>query len=200
MERWECPECGEISKKNISLCVCGYNENHADYAIKELETASSTEAGKGAGISVKKALFKIGKFILLVHLVAYAVLVGKQTVGRPHFVGKVLMLGALSITKLYIVPISKVFGAYSWPTKPFYVVRDGFYDLGWKALPDDDAERCMWWYSVRYTSEYFELVGEEILPYRKGQKHQLTPVHFDRWTNELFKHLGPLASLPLKDN
>ena len=198
MKKWECPECGEEIHGGVSICVCGYNENTLHYEEPQVK-ARPHENQESTDIPLKTIFYKIIKFIVLAHIIAYAVLIGKQTAGRPHFVGKSLMLGALWITKLYIVPVSTVVGPYSHLTKPLYFVRDGFYDLGWKAFPENDAERHMWWYAIRYSSEYCRLAGDQILPYSEEKKHSMTPAHFNSWTNELYKHIEPLGDLSLKD-
>lgn len=200
MENWKCPDCGTTINKSLTVCSCGYNDNaHYFPPSEKMDASSNNNKEETVGFSRKKVLLKIVKLVVLIHLIGYAVLVGKQTAGRPHFVGKAFMLGAFGITKFYIVPLSKMLGPYNMATKPFYFVRDSLYDLGWKVLPDYDAERYMWWYAIRYTTEYYELVGQEIYPYAKGEKQYLTAAHFDEWTNELFNHIEPLARLPLKD-
>ncbi len=55
MQKWQCQECGELVNRDISLCVCGYNENEVynELPAKELFTGLSGLQG--------------GKYFLFVH-------------------------------------------------------------------------------------------------------------------------------------
>lgn len=148
--------------------------------------------------TLKEVLKKIVWFVIVVHVVMFSVVIIKQTAGRPYFFGKVFMAPAVVINEFYIFPLSKAFGPYNILTIPFYKVRDALYNTGWKLFPEDDAEREMWWFAIRW-KEYETMVEPEILKYRDG-KNRLSPEVFQDWTNEIYEHLKPLALNPLNDN
>ena len=136
--------------------------------------------------------------VIAVHVVAFVSVISAQTIGRPHFFGKVFMVSATALNTAYIFPLSKVFGPNNAVALPFYKLRDFLYKTGWKFFPEDDAEREMWWYAVRYKDFYEVHSVPLIVEHRESDSDEASRA-LGEWTDEIYSHLKPLALLPLED-
>lgn len=137
-------------------------------------------------------------YFFLFNLIIYGLVASRHAIGRPHPVAKLCMSGAVVVYLVYITPLSKAFGHGNPLTKPFYLLRDTFYHAGMKALPENDAEREMLWYLIRYT-EFHELV-EPV--FRKGDDagkpiKNLAPLM--QWTDEIYEHSRAMTRNSFRD-
>ena len=113
--------------------------------------------------------------------------------GKPYPIAKSLIYSAVGINKVYIYPLS----ALGWEnplTWPFYLVRDGLYNIGMSLYPEDEGEREVSWYVVRF-DEFMNIVSRQITKnysIKKMQKEQ-------RWINELYLHIEPFSKAKISD-
>lgn len=138
-------------------------------------------------------------YFFLFNLIIYGLVASQQAIGRPHPVAKLCMSGAVVVYLVYITPLTKVFGHGNPLTKPFYLMRDAFYYAGIKALPENDAEREMLWYLIRYT-EFNELVEPEFRRKDAAKKPIRNLNELIRWTDEIYDHARAMTRHSFRDS
>lgn len=115
------------------------------------------------------------------------------------------MSSAAVINIMYIYPVYKCFG---WGNdfsniivSPFCIIRNYLYNQGLKNIPEDDGEREVWWFVIRFT-EYDKFVihtaykmhtiHADSVGYRTYEK-------IKQFNDEVYEHILKLATLKIKD-
>lgn len=139
-------------------------------------------------------------FIIINLMVFISVFADKcnSSVNRP---AKLFLSSAATINIMYIFPIYKVFGWDNPIAKPFCVIRNYLYNEGMKRIPEDDGERELWWFVIRFT-EYDRFILPKISKF--FSIHDFTPSEkefkkYEARTEELYNHIYPLGTLKIRD-
>lgn len=138
-------------------------------------------------------------YFFLFNLIIYGLVASQQAISRPYPIAKLCMSGAVVMYKFYISPLTKVFGYGNPLTKPFYLARDAFYHAGMKALPENDAEREMLWYLIRY-SEFHELLEPVFRREDDAGKPVRNLKELIRWTDEIHEHAHAMTRYSFRDS
>ncbi len=138
-------------------------------------------------------------YFFLFNLIVYGLIASQQTIGRPHPTTKLCMSGAVLMYKIYISPLTKILGHSNPMIRPFYLVRDAFYQAGIKALPENDPEREMLWYLIRY-SEFHELVEPVFRREDDAGKPIRNIKDLLRWTDEIYEHAHAMTRHSFRDS
>ncbi len=138
-------------------------------------------------------------FIIVFNFMAFIIPILQNCVGRPYPQAKIYLVSAATINNIYIFPLSKTFGYKNKLTLPFYKLRDYLYSKGLALYPENEGEREVQWFNVRF-AEYVKLIYRIEKDYEKGKKYalEIEPMLI-AWSNELYSHLEPFSSLPIKD-
>lgn len=158
--------------------------------------------GSKKGQKLLATLKKTVLFFLVLTFAVYILVLGRFLPNRPYPAAKVLMSAAFTVNVLYVMPLNKL--GYKNPlTWPFYAVRNVFYNAGMHFIPKDDGEREMWWAGIRYR-EYDEIIRPAIRKYypdwKKDKEYSKRKARlFEKWTNEVYSHIEPMATLKIKD-
>lgn len=191
----ECPYCGAVQNYKAKKCSECHKELNMDKIIKEEEQKKRIFNQKIKNIFVKFLIF-----FLVVNLMAFLVPIFDQCLGKPYAKAKTYVTIAKTINTLYIFPISKAFGYKNILVKPFYPIRDYFYNKGISLYPKNEGEREIQWFTVRY-AEYNTLIHPLVQDFVTRQKKSKG---MDKvllaWQDELTAHLEPFAILKIKDS
>lgn len=143
---------------------------------------------------------KFIKLFILFNVLIFALVIATNSIGRPYPIAKVYLSSATTVFYVYIVPSTKIFGPYNILSKPFFPVVNFLYENGMKYLPDNDAERQIWWSRIRF-NEFYHCVQPTLLDYigRRIDASKVNPEEYLRWTDEIYSHLEPMAKLSIKD-
>ena len=111
---------------------------------------------------------------------------------------------AMKFDLLYIAPLSKVFGHGNIFTWPLYPIKDAFYDLGMKNMPEQEGEREIWWFNIRFV-EYKLVIEPAIYDWDmlRTKVDKTIPKweekSFAKWNDELYKHLNSFPDANISD-
>lgn len=152
----------------------------------------------GAQKFTSKYFLRLALFLfLLFNLVVYGKVASKQAIGRPNVIAKLCMSGAVTLNTIYIFPLSKILGYQNIIVKPFYLARNVIYQSGLYFLDNNDAEREMLWYIVRY-NEFEELIVPQIDRYI-DDKPSINPAFLVEWIDEVYQHIKTIPLNSFKD-
>ena len=110
---------------------------------------------------VKLTIFFVFLFFFLMNLVINLNVILHHTVGRPYPPAKILLSTATYMTHFHIAPLEGIAGVNSPIVQPFIYLRDRLYDWGQGFLPEDEAERLIWWdiiYSKQFDRRYMSKI------------------------------------------
>lgn len=140
---------------------------------------------------------------LALTLLVFFVCLAKFLPNRPYPKAKILMSAALTINRMYVMPLNKLLGYRNIASLPFYFLQDALYNQGLKYIPKDDGEREMWWFAIRYV-EYEEIIEPAIVKKCRNYSNKPYPKEdamlYDDWTMEVYNHIKPFATLKIKDS
>ncbi|MDH5525091.1 MAG: hypothetical protein OEY01_14030 [Desulfobulbaceae bacterium] len=201
---WECPECGAFVGDDDIQCVCGYRdeeyvENSNSGGEGQANTVSEPDATSRIAEDkrAKSIIKKIVIFFVAFNLLTYGSFIARQSLGRPHFVGKAFAASALLTSIVYVTPLRKIFGPESFVVAPFDGAKRFMLSLGREFIPEDDAEGVLHAYVIaKYEWDNYYITEFEKVA--KGYGHT-SPVVFLALTESLFSLLEPLSSMPVKD-
>jgi hypothetical protein len=139
---------------------------------------------------------------VLINLMIFISVFADQCTGKVNRKAKLLMSSAATINIMYIFPIYKIFGWDSPIAKPFCIVRNRLYKEGLKNIPNNDGERELWWFIIRFT-EYDRFVMPKLNKFFwssiKINPTQKELNKYQAFTEELYKHIYPLGTLKIQD-
>jgi hypothetical protein len=194
---WECPECGETNGDDaMAVCVCGFNRDEPvdDVAVSAETQISPVHEVPGHS---RRTLWKIFKFVFVVHFVAWSVVMAKQTAGRPYVLARAVMTNAVVLTAFYIRPLRKILGPKNPLLIPLVACRDVIFDVAWDMFPADDADRTFYWYMI-YGNKIILL--DSIHSYSTDKRKNLyTDQEYEDYFSAMNSHMADLALLPMKD-
>jgi len=180
----------------MAVCVCGFNRDEPVDALA-VSAATQTDPVHQTPGHTRRVLWKIFKFVFVIHFVAWSVVMVKQTAGRPYVLARAVMTNAVVLTGFYIRPLRKILGPKNLLLTPLVAARDFIFDIGWELFPADDADREFHWYAV-YGKRALLLKSIESYS-RDKQKNLFTDREYEDYFSQLNKHLSNLVKLPMKD-
>lgn len=151
----------------------------------------------------KKVIVAIGLVLVafvVLNIAILAVIIPKEIKGKPYPEARKFMVSAEFVNMVYIIPLSQVFGWENPATLPFYWTRDSLYNKGMSLFPADEGEREIWWQDIKEL-EYMAVVDRQFTDFdlygKKFSEKQINK--FEKWINERYDHLKPLATLKIKN-
>jgi hypothetical protein len=140
------------------------------------------------------ALFSIVAFIAFNIVILGLLAVGNNNLKRPHPLAKALFSIAEGVNDFYVVPFGR-----SFLSAPGRAIRDIFYNAGMSHIPQEDAEREIWWFRIRFAE--FKLVYQRHLDFAlQGPRNELKE-QYQPWMAEIYNHLiSPTWTSPLADD
>ena len=150
-------------------------------------------------ISRKKLFVAILCLIIAINLAGMIYLANKMNIGWPNSKAQVLLHGASLFNFMYVIPIEEVFGLDAIIVMPFKASRDFLYNNAINSLNKQDAERAMWWYLIRFI-EYREVISPKLHKLYMEKSLNTDLEVYETWTDEIYKNLKPLATLPLNNS
>lgn len=157
----------------------------------------------------KSIITKLINIVLLIVAINISVFVSvwlqQCSNNKIHTKAKIYMSSAAVINIMYIYPVYKCIG---WGNdfsniivSPFCIIRNFLYNQGLKNIPEDDGEREVWWFVIRFT-EYDKFVihtaykmhtiHADSIGYRTYEK-------IKNFNDEVYEHILKLATLKIKD-
>jgi hypothetical protein len=154
----------------------------------------------------KKRILNTLKVILIIFILSNLLIIANVFLivkNKPFPKARACMFLASDINELYIFPLS-VFGLDNPLTWPFYMVRNGLFNLGVSLYPKGEGEKEIWWTNI-YFHEYKMLVEKRFFDYTifPGKHRHFTKREielFHEWPNTLYNHLEPLAFAKISTN
>jgi len=151
-------------------------------------------------ISRKKlAIIIVLCLIVLINLTSMIYLSNKMNIGWPNTKAKMLFHGAALFNSLYVIQIEKAFGLGNVVTVPFKVSRDFLFNSAVSRLNEQDAEKAVWWYLIKFI-EYREVVAPKLNNLYAKKPSNADLRIYEKWTDEIYNNLKPLATLPLEND
>lgn len=144
---------------------------------------------------------KAVKFFIVFNISVFFITGFTNSLFKPYPVAKFFLSNAFAVNTLYIFPLSKVFGWDNILTKPFYLVRGLLYHTGMFFLPENEGEREVWWFVIRF-SEYDDLVGDlaaKIYRNRATTRELKKCKKVMKFNDEVYEHIIKLATMKIKD-
>ncbi len=157
----------------------------------------------------KSIITKLINIILLIIVINISVFVSvwlqQCSNSKIHTKAKIYMSSAAVINIMYIYPVYKFFG---WGNdfsniivSPFCIIRNFLYNQGLKNIPEDDGEREIWWFVIRFT-EYDKFVIHTAYKMHTIHAHTVGYRTYDKikqFNDEVYEHILKLATLKIKD-
>ncbi|MDD3150672.1 MAG: hypothetical protein PHV68_07535 [Candidatus Gastranaerophilales bacterium] len=144
----------------------------------------------------KNVIKKIFVGFLIINIFIFAIPLLKQTIGRPNCTGKLFMVSAQVLNIVYAMPLAKILGKDNILVKPIFDLRDFLFNQGYKFLPENDAERAMWWYGIKFKS--YENI--DFNDYIKNKSHSLNEETKMLYIlNNSYENLEELSTKKIKD-
>lgn len=149
----------------------------------------------------KKLIIRVLVIILIIFLLntflTFRAAINYETQNTEYKEARAYMASALVVNLRYIYPLTKAFGFDRLIIKPFYLIRDKLFDIGYSKFPKDEGEKEFWWYTIKFKE--FEdcasaslvnwALSEEPSPYLNSKQDK-----FIELVDDLYNHLGTLAS------
>lgn len=156
--------------------------------------------------AIIKKLITIIMFIIAINVSVFvSVWLQQCSNSKVHTKAKIYMSSAAVINIMYIYPIYKCFG---WGNDfsniivfPFCIIRNFLYHQGLKNIPEDDGEREVWWFVIRFT-EYDKFVTDTAYKMHTIHAHTVGYRTYDKikqFNDEVYEHILKLATLKIKD-
>ena len=160
---------------------------------------------------IKHTFYNVIKGVILftivftiLNLLIFVPLVQKELKNSLYPEARAYMVAAEKINEIYIFPLSHMTHWEHPITKPFYAIRDKLYNTGLSKFPDNEGEKEIWWYKIKYV-EFRELVEDNLVAYQLNKdiaipKFVYSKVgRFHDWDRELYRHIEPIASAQITD-
>ena len=137
----------------------------------------------------------------ILNLFAFGIPIAKKSVGKPYAMAKAFNVAAATVNIVYIFPLSHIFGYKNMFTLPFYGIRDILYNTSQSLYPENEGEKEVNWFTVRYAE--FETLLLPIVRRDSGDMRILYYKKYDKvlleWIDELHDHLKPFATEKIID-
>lgn len=147
-------------------------------------------------LAVVVLLYAISTFLTFKTAIDYA------TKDKYYKDARAYMASAIVVNKNYIYPLTNLFGWDRLITKPFYFLRDKFFEIGYSKFPKDEGEKEFWWYTVKF-QEYDDCASHALI---KWTTHRNPPKYLDskkdkfiKDIDDLYKHIDLLANAKITD-
>lgn len=167
--------------------------------MKETKRKNSPLANLKIFLGILVLLFVI---FIAVNAFIFKAVIDHYSKGSNYPEARAYMASALEINVLYIYPISKRFWWDCALTKPFYLIRDKLFDIGYSKFPKDEIEKEYWWRAIKY-NEYRELVEDKEGVWGRnpspGKYLNSKANKFIAWDKELYSHIEPFAEAKITD-
>lgn len=132
----------------------------------------------------------------------FKVAIDSATRNTEYKEARAYMASALVINLRYIYPLTKIGGWDDPIIKPFYLLRDKLFDIGYSKFPKDEGEKEFWWYTVKF-QEYERCESPalgEWTTYANPRKYLNSKKDkFIKGVDDLYKHIDLLASAKITD-
>lgn len=137
--------------------------------------------------------FQIGKNVLIVFIIFNAIffpILVLSQLNKKYPVQSAMLMCSHMITRLYILPLSSVFGYHNILTLPFYAVRTPLYKVGIHFLPQNAPERMVWWYNTRFL-EYAAVLTPTIRKrsFKEVPYTRMEVSNTNKWNDEVYEHI-----------
>lgn len=142
-------------------------------------------------------------FTILNILIFTPIILG-QFKNSKYPVARAYLKSAFMVERLYIIPLSNLFGYGNPLTWGFYPIKDGLYNAGMAKLPKDEGEREIWWFNIRFVE--FKTVVQPTLSdsytyndktYKRLPRWQVKS--FEKWIGELYAHILSWPNAKISD-
>ena len=184
---------------------CSNNENKEINEQGFLDWISENKDGIKFRENFIKNLKILVLIFVLINVMVFANIWTQQCLSKVNVKAKLYMSTAAMINTMYIYPVYKIFG---WGNElgdtivlPFCAIRNHLYNQGLKNIPENDGEREIWWFVIRF-SEYDKFVVDtsykmlnEHFPFSSRIDNQIK-----RFNNEVYEHIVKLATLNIQDD
>lgn len=152
---------------------------------------------------IVKGIVSILVLFVLINLFIFVPLIVNQLKSPRHPEAKAYLKSAFMINQMYIFPLSNALGYRNRLTLPFYKLRDRLYQTGMSKLDNDEGEKEIWWFDIRFF-EYKMLIQKTLFDAYK-YKTDMIPLPkwqekiFKDWINELYSHIQSWPKTEIND-
>lgn len=159
---------------------------------------------KSTLIKVLISLIVILLIFVGINVLTFTAIVKEQLKSPLYPEARAYMACAEKINDMYIFPLSHMTHWEHPITKPFYAIRDNLYNKGLALFPENEGEREVWWYKIRFF-EYLDLVEDNLVAYQLNKDFAIPKFvyskinRFHDWDNELYSHIQPMANEKITD-
>lgn len=158
--------------------------------------------------NIFKKFFKgFSYFIIIfsiINILIFTPIVINQLKSPRYPVARTYLKSAFMVERLYIIPLSEIFGYGNPLTWGFYPIKDGLYNVGMAKLPKDEGEREIWWFNIRFVE--FKTIVQPTLSdsytyndktYKRLPRWQVRS--FEKWNDELYSHILSWSNAKISD-
>lgn len=159
---------------------------------------------KSTLIKVLISLIVILLIFVGINVLTFTAIVKEQLKSPLYPEARAYMACAEKINDMYILPLSHMTHWEHPITKPFYAIRDNLYNKGLALFPENEGEREVWWYKIRFF-EYLDLVEDNLVAYQLNKDFAIPKFvyskvnRFHDWDNELYNHIQPMVNEKIAD-
>lgn len=142
-------------------------------------------------------LIVILMIFLLNTFLTFRAAINYATQNTEYKEARAYMASALVVNLRYIYPLTEAFGWDRAIIKPFYILRDKLFDIGYSKFPKDEGEKEFWWYSVKF-KEFEDCASPRLIEWalNKEPSSYLNSKQdkFIELVDDLYNHIDTLAS------
>lgn len=132
---------------------------------------------------IVKGIVSILVLFVLINMLIFIPLIVNQLKSPRHPEAKAYLKSAFMINQMYIFPLSNALGYRNRLTLPFYTLRDRFYQTGMSKLDNDEGEKEIWWFDIRFF-EYKMLIQKTLFD---AYQHKTGYIPLPKWQEKIFK-------------